>query len=76
MKLVIKVGEATVEVEGQGLKATKIVAGALPVEITEGKSAEEGLQEIMDKLSDAMRQAARITPGMEALSDVQIRVKK
>lgn len=76
MKLIIKVGEATIEVEGEKLKATKIVGGAIPVEITEAKSKDEEAQECMDRMSAALRQAARTTPGMEALANVQIRLVK
>lgn len=76
MKLVIKVGEATIEVEGEKLRATRIFAGAVPVEITETKSADESMQETMDKLAAAMRQAARTTPGMEPFANIEFRLKK
>lgn len=56
MKLVIKVGEATIEVEGENLKTTRIASTGVPVEVTAVKSTEEALQETLDKLAAKFRE--------------------
>ena len=51
MKLVIKVGEATIEVEGENLKTTRVAGAGIPVEVIMAKSKEEALQETLDRLA-------------------------
>lgn len=58
MKLVIKVGEATIEVEGENLKATRVAGSRIPVEVVVEKSRDEIAQEAMDRLAAKIREAA------------------
>ena len=60
MKMIIKVGQSEIEVEGEHLQVTKVtsVAGTA-VEIKGLKSKEEALQELLDKATAGFQAAMR-----------------
>lgn len=57
MKLIIKVGDAMVEIEGAGLKATKVASAGVPVEIIQSKSREEETDELCERVTIGLRNA-------------------
>lgn len=55
MKIIIKVGDAQIEVEGQQLQVTKVASTGTTVEIKELKSKDEELQERLDRVADGVK---------------------